>query len=140
MEGNKEKPEVGKAILFGIIGIVAFYVVNFILSFAFAFLLAWIVKTPIFNIIFKWFTWLREDEYLYAAIVVSGILSALSVTWMIQRFCDDDNTEVLSVKIFAAILIVINLLLLFYNRKYGNPIFTNIFLGVVGICAFSFSK
>lgn len=133
---NEEKAEVGKAILFAIIGTVAFYIIDLILVIPLSYLFALITSFPFLDFVFRFFTWLKDTEYARAISIIAAIASTGAVCWMIQRFCDYKSTEGLSIKILGAILLVINLFCLVINIKGNSPVFANLVAGAIGVFLF----
>lgn len=137
---TKEKPEVGKAILFAIIGVVAFYILSLILTIPLSFFFSLIVSIPVLRFLFTLFTWLKDSEYVRTITFIASAISISAISWMIKRFCDKHSTEVLSLKVCGIIIAVLNVIFLVINMRENAPIATNIIVGGFGLALFFLSN
>ncbi len=130
---SSEKPEVGKSILFAIIGIVAFYTCLYILGLGLSFLFAFLFKIPVvsqwLSLIFQY----RGDSPTVIVRLGSIILSFWAVRWMIRRFCSIQATKKLSLIICGAILFGLNVFFLVGNIIEGGEIGVNILIMIFAL-------
>ena len=132
-ERYAQKAEIGKSILFSIIGVIAFYICLFVLGLALSFFFVFLFKIPIVS---QWVSFIfsyRGDSPDVVIKLGSVILSALAVGWMIRRFCDIQATKKLSLIICSAILFAINTLFLVQNIMEGGNYPTNILIMIMSL-------
>lgn len=130
---EKQKPSVGKAILFSIIGLVAFYIAYFVLTLLLALLFGFLSKIPIIKDILAFLFRIRRDSPDVLIVLVAAYVSCSAVSWMLGRFCDTLETLALSHSIFGIMLLILNILFLVINIREGNTFFPNVIVGIAGL-------
>ena len=130
---QKEKPQVGRAVLFGVIALFAFYICYLVLATAVSFVFVLLYKIPIINRILAAIFRLRGDTPNVLAGFIAIVYSFSAVEWMLGRFCDIRATEKLSLIITGALLVLLNLLFLIVNVSSGDSIILNIVFCIAGI-------
>ena len=130
---EKQKPSVGRAILFSIIGLAAFYISYLVLGFLLALLFGLLMRIPVIKDILAFLLRIRRDSPDVLIVLVAVYASCSAVSWMLGRFCDNTETLALSHRIFGIALLVLNILFLVINIKEGNKFFPNIIVGIAGV-------
>lgn len=130
---QKEKPQVSKASLFGVIGLVAFYICDFILYMGFSLGFLLLYKIPVINRLVDALFRARGDDPGFFSMFLAAVLSYSAVTWATHRFCDTIATESLSLKITGILLLILNIVFLIVNISAGESFANNIMMGIAGI-------
>lgn len=133
---EKQKPEVGKAILFSIVGLAAFYICYFVLALLLGLLFALLLNIPVLKNIIAFLFRLRGDTPDALVTIAAVYVSYSAIIWMLGRFCDIQETLFLSHRILGIILLVLNVLFLLVNISSGNSFFPNIVVGIAGFIMF----
>ena len=107
---TKEKPEIAKSVLFGIIGLIAFYLCYHFIYYLLALLFNILFSIPIISNITAFFFRARRDTPLFFTTVFSVFYSCEAVFWMIHRFSDFKATEKLALRICGVLMIVLNII------------------------------
>lgn len=129
----KQKPEIGKAILFGLSSFIAYYICYFVLAFVSTLVFAVLAFVPVVNRIVDALFRMRGDSPSIFIVFMSVIFSYHAAKWVIERFCDYASTEKLSLRIAGVVLILYNVLLLVRNISSGVSFFPNILSSIAGI-------
>ena len=129
----KEKPEVGKAILFSFAALIAYYVCYFALAFIGALIFSVLAVIPIVNRLVDALFSIRGDSPSIAIVFFSVILSYQAAKWVIGRFCDYAATEKLALRITGALLLLYNILLVIRNISADISFFPNVLAIIAGI-------
>ena len=129
----EEKPQVGKAILFALIGVVALYICQFVLHLGISLGFELLFKVPVINRLLAALFRARGDSPEFFAPFVAAVLSYSAIVWVLHRFCDDWATESLSLKISGSILLVCNIAFFILNISAKEPVLINIILAVTGL-------
>ena len=95
----KKKPETGKAILFGIIGIIAFYICYAVIALVLSALLSALSKIPLLGNLIIFLFRVRGDTPGILVSLIAVSLAYEAVLWMIHRFSDIQETEALALRI-----------------------------------------
>lgn len=130
---QREKPQVGRAILFGIIALFVFYVCYLVLTLAVSLVFTLLSKIPIINRLVAALFEIRGDSPSILAAFIAFIYSYSATEWVLGRFCDIRATEQLSWIITGVLLLILNALFLFSNISSGQPFILNIIFCICGI-------
>ncbi len=122
----KEKPEVGKAILFSLVGIVAFILCEIVVTLVIGLLFALFLHIPILKNVVSFIFNIRGDTPDFLALLIGIVAAYNAVVWMISRFCNSKATESLSLEICGITLFVFHVLFFFVNLIGHNGITANI--------------
>lgn len=136
----KKKPETGKAILFGIIGIIAFYICYAVIALVLSALLSALSKIPLLGNLIIFLFRVRGDTPGILVSLIAVSLAYEAVLWMIHRFSDIQETEALALRICGIPLLVLNMVFLIVNLLSGDYFFPNILLAIAGFLIFNHGR
>ena len=129
----KEKPKIGKAVLFSIVGIVAYYICLFVLTLIVGFLFALLLNLPVIKHIVAFIFKTRGDTPDFFTVLLAVVLSYNAVVWMVSRFCDSKATEYLTLIVIGIVLLLSNILFLVINVINHSGIIGNILSGIAAV-------
>ncbi len=130
---EKERPQVGRAILFGVIGMVAFFICSFILYMGISFGFLFLYQIPVINRLLEGLFRVRGDDPVFFAMFLAAVISYSAITWAIHRFCDTRATEGLALRISGSLLLLISNASIVMDVMSGQPFVNMIFIGIAGI-------
>lgn len=130
---TNEKPEVGKAILFGFVALIAFYLCYFLLVTVIAFVFVLLLKIPLIGNLIEHLFRIRGDAPDIVTVLLAAGLSYSAIAWMIGRFCDDNPTERLTHYIAGGLITALSIILLVINIMNDSSFFPNIVCGIAGV-------
>lgn len=130
---NTQKPEVGKAILFAIVALVAFYICYFVLALGISLVFGLLMEIPVIGGLVEHLFRVRGDSPGILAVLLAAGVAYSAVMWIIGRFCDIKPTENLTMKIAGILLLAFNILFLIINITGGQAVFPNIVIGIAGV-------
>ena len=130
---TNEKPEVGKAILFAFVALIAFYLCYFLLATVLVLIFSLLLNIPIIGDLINYLFRVRGDAPDILAVLLAAGLAYGAVTWMIARFCDNKPTESLTHYVAGGLIVALAILFLVINIINGSRIIPNIICGIAGV-------
>jgi hypothetical protein len=130
---TKEKPEIAKSVLFGIIGFIAFHLCFIFIYFLLGLIINLLFSIPIISNITGFFFGARGDTPLLFVTVFSVFYSCEAVFWMIHRFSDLKATEKLASRICGFPLVILDVIFLIGNIIDSEPLLQSIAFIIAGI-------
>lgn len=131
-----EKPQVGRAILFSLAAMVAFFIVYMVVGFVVILVLGLLLQVPVVGTIITWLFHFRGDTPEIFAAILATVLAAQAVAWMIGRFCDLAATRRVTLKISGGILVVVAVLTIIAQIANKGSLLTGIAHLVAGLWMF----
>lgn len=132
----KEKPEIGKSVLFCIAGLIAYWLLLLVVGFILSLLFWLLLKIPVIKHLIALLFHLRGDTPDALVRLIAVIVAYSVVVWMLSRFCDLKSTEVLSLKLCGIVLFFFSFLFLIINIVVDNEIIVNVYSAIAACIMF----
>ncbi|MBR5342570.1 MAG: hypothetical protein IK149_01590 [Oscillospiraceae bacterium] len=130
------KPQVGRSILFGILGAIVYLIFFFIVDFLLLLLTDVLSAIPLLRVLLNWFYSVRGDSPQIFAAIISVLVLVVSFAWLFKKIHDNDATKKLTYIIFGTLVILTSVLFVLAAIDGEGSVIVSAIYGLGGLYYF----
>lgn len=133
---SSKKANVLLSILFSVVSILGFYLLDGIIAIALGFAIYFLVEVPLVGVLMEWLLSIGGNTADSFVITISLICSYVFISMFISRLGKNEKTQKLAQSIMGVGLIILNVIFLISNLSTNDAVLSNILMIITGITLF----